>query len=109
MSRLGREWEVKLEVLKAIAKSQDALARILDSVAEAADRGAVSAAVLREHIRVLTGMQGALLGAVTGVSWRPPRCGVPAKPWLAASAGFGSALARDERSDKGRAAAGSAQ
>jgi len=83
MSRLGKEWEVKLDLLRSITRSQEALARMLESVADVAEGSEPSAAVLREHARVLTNLQRALLGAVTGTSWRPPVAGKPARPWLA--------------------------
>ncbi|MEK0316977.1 hypothetical protein [Cohnella sp. 56] len=120
MSRLNAEWEAKLAMLKAIARSQEALARLLESAADvsaaglgvlgaagrragggggtcadadavlAAGAGAAAvhapgnpaAAVLREHVRVLSGLQAAIADNVAGISWRPPREGVPAEPWL---------------------------
>lgn len=130
MSRLNAEWEAKLSMLKAIARSQEALARLLESAADvsaaglgvlgaaggradgvggagadagmeraagdgagvghAAGAGAAAvhasgnpaAAVLREHVRVLSGLQAAIADNVAGISWRPPREGVPAEPWL---------------------------
>ncbi|GIO11050.1 hypothetical protein J19TS2_06050 [Cohnella xylanilytica] len=85
MSRLGKEWEVKLDLLQSIARSQAALARMLESVADVAEGSESAAAALREHARVLTNLQGALLGAVAGTSWRPPVAGKPARPWLARS------------------------
>ncbi|MFC5702249.1 hypothetical protein ACFPVX_13180 [Cohnella faecalis] len=86
MSRLQREWEIKLSLLGSIARSQEALAKILNSVADVTaglgetDR---SPDVLKEHVRVLTGMQNALLRSVTGMSWRPPKKGIAGAPWLA--------------------------
>lgn len=83
MSVLGKEWEIKLELLRSISRSQKALARMLDSVADVTEAGDPSARVLREHARVLTQLQGALLESVHGTSWRPPVLGHPALPWLA--------------------------
>jgi hypothetical protein len=82
MSRLGKEWEVKLELLQSIARSQEALAKMLESVADVTGHSESSASVLRDHVRVLTHLQGALLGAVTGTAWRPPVAGKPSPPWL---------------------------
>ncbi|MCC3377305.1 hypothetical protein [Cohnella sp. REN36] len=86
MSRLSREWEVKLSMLGAIAKSQDAMARILDAVADVAGSGGATPAGVREHVRVLSGLQAAMLGSVTGVTWQPPKRGKPAAPWVARGA-----------------------
>ncbi|WP_256759869.1 hypothetical protein [Cohnella sp. WQ 127256] len=82
MNRLQREWEIKLQLMGAISRSQEALAKILENVADVTDAAGVSPATLHEHVRVLTGMQGALLRTVSGTSWRPPIQGRPASPWL---------------------------
>jgi len=82
MNRPDREWEIKLQLMEAIARSQEALAKILESVADVTDHVGVAPATLHEHVRVLNGMQGALLKTVTGRSWRPPVIGTPAAPWL---------------------------
>lgn len=82
MSLLGKEWEIKLEMLRAIARSQEALARMLDSAADVTGAAGLSATTLKEHVRVMTGLQRALLESVAGTSWRPPAAGNPAPPWL---------------------------
>ncbi|WP_027087883.1 hypothetical protein [Cohnella panacarvi] len=82
MSRLGQEWTIKLCLMGSIAKSQEALARMLTSAADVTDMTGVTPQTLQEHVRVLTGMQGALLRIVAGASWRPPTRGTPAAPWL---------------------------
>jgi len=85
MSRLEREWAIKLRLMGAVTKSQEALAKILENVADVTDTVNMPSAVLHEHVRVLTGMQGALLKTVAGMSWRPPVRGTPGAPWLAAA------------------------
>jgi len=82
MSRREQEWTIKLSLMGSIAKSQEALAQILQNVAAVTDVTGVAPQTLQEHVRVLTGMQGALLRIVTGTSWRPPVNGTPAAPWL---------------------------
>jgi len=82
MNRPDREWEIKLQLMGAISRSQEALAKILENVADVTDHVGVSPATLHEHVRVLNGMQGALLRTVTGHSWRPPVVGTPTEPWL---------------------------
>ncbi len=82
MSRLQREWEIKLQLMGAISRSQMALAKILENVSEVTDHVGVSPATLQEHARILNGMQGALLRTVIGTSWRPPVSGTPSEPWL---------------------------
>lgn len=83
MNRVYLEWETKLMLLRSIARSQEALARILESVADVSGSAGPTPKALREHVRVLSGMQSALLHAVHGTSWRPSRMGTPASPWLA--------------------------
>ncbi|XID95707.1 hypothetical protein ACF3MZ_14805 [Paenibacillaceae bacterium WGS1546] len=82
MNRLHREWEIKLQLMSAISRSQLALAKILESAADVTDAVGVSSETLHEHVRVLTGIQEALLRTVTGMSWRPPTAGKPTEPWL---------------------------
>lgn len=82
MSRREQEWTIKLSLMGSIAKSQEALAKILTNVADVTDMTGVTPQTLQEHVRVLSGMQGALLQIVTGMSWRPPVRGTPASPWL---------------------------
>jgi len=82
MSRREPEWTIKLSLMGSIAKSQEALAQILQNVADVSDVTGVAPQTLQEHVRVLTGMQGALLRIMTGASWRPPMWGTPASPWL---------------------------
>jgi len=83
VSLLQKEWEVKLDLLGSIARSQAALARMLHSVADVTEHGGITPATLHEHVRVLTSMQQSLLRTVTGVGWRAPVPGNPATPWLA--------------------------
>lgn len=83
MNQLDREREIKLQLLGAITRSQEALAKILESIADVTGAVGVSSATLHEHVRVLTGMQGALLKMAVGTSWRPPTRGKPASPWIA--------------------------
>ena len=42
MSRMQQEWEIKLKLLGAIAQSQSAIARILDSVADVTETCGIS-------------------------------------------------------------------
>lgn len=75
---------MKLELLSSIAKSQLALARILDSVASISEFSAGTAQRIGENIVVLTAMQEAMAETVTGLSIRHnrKRLGQPVNPWL---------------------------
>ena len=82
MNRLDREWEIKLDLLASIARSQESLALMLEQAARVATEVEMPPTVLREHIRALAGMQEALLTAAIGTRWRKPRQGCPCSPWL---------------------------
>ncbi|WP_338552278.1 hypothetical protein [Paenibacillus sp. KS-LC4] len=79
-----REREVKLEVLSSIARSQHALARILNSVADVAELAPQTAKRIGENVRILTNMQAQLAESVTGWPVRSyrVRTGKPPEPWL---------------------------
>lgn len=100
MSRLNAEWEAKLAMLKAIARSQEAMARMLESAADVGATGAPSASVLREHVRVLTGLQAEMARSVTGVSWTRPKQGRPARPWLHKAAALRRTVAGKREADE---------
>lgn len=76
--------EARIAFLASLAKSQEALARILNSVAEVADCSPDTAKLLRDNVRSLTSMQETIAEAVTSLAWRRriKRRGKPAKPWL---------------------------
>ncbi|MGM0882634.1 MAG: hypothetical protein ACQEXQ_16525 [Bacillota bacterium] len=76
--------EAQIAFIASLAKSQEALARILDSVADVADCSPDTAKLLRDNVRSLTSMQETIAEAVTSLAWRrrSKRRGKPAKPWL---------------------------
>ncbi|WP_253944752.1 hypothetical protein [Paenibacillus sp. NEAU-GSW1] len=78
------ETEVKLDLIASIAKSQHALSRILDSVADVADWSPDTARRIGENVVLLTRMQEAMAEAVAGAPIRRSRIrnGKPAVPWL---------------------------
>ncbi|PYE48301.1 hypothetical protein HUB98_11315 [Paenibacillus barcinonensis] len=82
MSLLQREQEVKLALIESIAHSQQALARILDSVASVSSHSEVSARSLAENIRLLSRYQEEMSRMVTGIRLSRIRYGAPGLPWL---------------------------
>lgn len=84
MSRLDREWEIKLQILESIARSQAALALLLENAAGVVAEAGVSPVLIREHVRAIEGMQAALLRSVTGTGWQRPKRGIPVPPWIGA-------------------------
>ncbi|MFX3632607.1 MAG: hypothetical protein ACE3L7_32080 [Candidatus Pristimantibacillus sp.] len=79
-----REHEVKLELISSIARSQFALARILDSIASISDCSPNLATRIGENMRILTELQEKMTESVTGLSLRHNRVrnGKPVKPWI---------------------------
>jgi len=85
MSMLHRENELRLAILEAIARSQQALASIIETVAAARD---VSVAVsdsdqaAREQLEVLARYQLVLAEKILRLKLRHIRNGEPGQPWL---------------------------
>ncbi|WP_426252682.1 hypothetical protein [Paenibacillus pabuli] len=82
MSLLRREQEAKLALIESIAHSQQALARILDSVASVSAHSEVSARSLAENIRLLSRYQEEMSRMVTGIRLARIQHGEPGTPWL---------------------------
>jgi hypothetical protein len=82
MSLLMKEWEARIELVRSVARSQQAMARILDTVADIAEHSPGTAKSIRENVKSLTAMQLAMVETVTGVRMRRPQTGSPAQPWL---------------------------
>ncbi|MBT2283514.1 hypothetical protein MHB43_26230 [Paenibacillus sp. FSL H8-0317] len=82
MSLMRREQEAKLALIESIAHSQQALARILDSVASVTAHSEVSARSLAENIRLLSRYQEEMSRMVTGIRLARIQHGEPGLPWL---------------------------
>ncbi|WP_458123910.1 hypothetical protein [Paenibacillus sp. Z3-2] len=82
MSLMRREQEAKLALIESIAHSQEALARILDSVASVTAHSEVSARSLAENIRLLSRYQEEMSRMVTGIRLARIQHGEPGLPWL---------------------------
>ncbi|WP_136608386.1 hypothetical protein [Paenibacillus dokdonensis] len=85
MSMLLKEQEAKLSIIASIANSQQALARILSSIADISSHSELSARSLKENIRLLTQYQATMCEMLEGIKLCHPRRGTPAPPWLNAS------------------------
>ncbi|EFM08960.1 hypothetical protein PaecuDRAFT_4425 [Paenibacillus curdlanolyticus YK9] len=97
MSRLQhKERAVKLELAASIARSQHALARILESIADVAERSDPLARTLKENVERLARMQQMLMESATGLRLGKPRLGRPAEPWLQRQAGIGSRSVKED-------------
>lgn len=84
MESITSEREARVAFLSSLARSQHALARIMESIADVSDSSQSTAKLLRDNVRSLTDLQETIAEAVTSLAWhrRVKRKGKPTKPWL---------------------------
>ncbi|SDN59384.1 hypothetical protein SAMN04487897_103276 [Paenibacillus sp. yr247] len=81
--RIGeREQWIKLDVLNSLARSQRALARIIESVAQSVEETPPLAKQVAENLESIVRYQQILTRKITGISIREKQKGTPADPWL---------------------------
>jgi len=86
MSLRQRESELKLDILASLARSQKALAAMMETLADMSPRfsGEDRAAALKE-IGAISSLQRALAEKILMVKLRPVRKGAPGPHWIAES------------------------
>lgn len=85
-------------MISSIARSQQALAGILENIADISAHSDVTARVLAENIRLLTDYQSVMAQMLTGIPLNRSKTGVPKPPWLAEGCSVNSnQTANDER------------
>ncbi|BCG60680.1 hypothetical protein [Paenibacillus sp. URB8-2] len=89
------ERAVKLEMIRSIARSQAALAAILENIAEVTGHSEHAARKLCENVRVLSEYQSAMCRMMSGISLHRHKEGIPSKPWLASACGLGKRGAQE--------------
>lgn len=77
-----REQEVKLSLLESIAVSQQAVARMMNSVSDVIPHSGMPAKALEETLRLLTSYQEQITLMITGISLNRRLEGSPALPWM---------------------------
>ncbi|MCZ8519159.1 MULTISPECIES: hypothetical protein [Paenibacillus] len=82
MNWTEEENKVKLHLLHSLARSQRALARMLESMAQVVDTSPATASELSAAVRTMAGYQRALAVKMVGLRIRKTRRGVPGAPWL---------------------------
>lgn len=88
--RHRRALEARLSMLESLARSQAAVARMLESAADAARCADIPARLIRQELRALARVQSAMLETVSGTRLRRiRRGGPPAPPWLHRRVGAG--------------------
>ncbi|QYR23027.1 hypothetical protein KZ483_08920 [Paenibacillus sp. sptzw28] len=86
MNIVRNEGEARIELVRSIARSQQAVARILESIADISEHSPGLSKSIRENVRSLTALQLTMAEAVSCVRMRRLKQGIPAKPWLQAGA-----------------------
>lgn len=82
MSSLGKERESRIELIRSIALSQRAVARILNSIADVSEASPGMAKCMRDNLSSITALQLTMADMVSGVRIRRLRHGQPSSPWL---------------------------
>ncbi|WP_426448789.1 hypothetical protein ACP26L_29300 [Paenibacillus sp. S-38] len=83
MNRWEFEQEIKLDMLHSLARSQRALARMLEAVAEVGVSTEAAARHLADNLQAISAYQRAMTVKITGLTvGRRRRRGVPGRPWL---------------------------
>ncbi|MBP3962010.1 hypothetical protein [Paenibacillus lignilyticus] len=101
-----KEREVRIELLASLSRSQQAVARILNSVAAEAERAPGLAEAIQRNMKRLEAMQLTLTTMVSAMesSQSQRRCRVSrsAKPWLSAVVQVGSHPIRKGKGGTGK-------
>ncbi|WP_054956229.1 hypothetical protein [Paenibacillus dakarensis] len=77
-----KERAAKIAMISSIAKSQEALAHILTSIAHISAHSDITARSLFENIRLLSEYQLVMTEMLTGIQVCRSRLGKPAPPWV---------------------------
>ncbi|MFM9280051.1 hypothetical protein [Paenibacillus jiagnxiensis] len=78
----GNEQEVKLSLLESIAVSQQAVARMMNSVSDIIPHSGMSAKSLEETLRLLTSYQEQITRMIAGIPLNRRLEGSPGLPWM---------------------------
>lgn len=83
MGWLDRQQEMKLDILESLARSQKALARIIESAADSAPAGAEAGTPdgLQKSIGAIARYQQAIMEKMFGIRVGTVRTTPPAAPW----------------------------
>lgn len=91
--------KAKINVVEAIAKSQMALARILDSMADMTHHSEDTARHLAENVKILVKYQQAIAHTVCGVALHRIHYGTPSSPWITDSCYAAADVTRGEQEE----------
>jgi uncharacterized protein YfaP (DUF2135 family) len=93
MSWIRRQLEVKLDLLESLARSQRALSRMIESLADVTVQSADTAANLKDNIHAIAEYQKVMAEKVMGISMPDAirRSGRLTRPWTNEQAGVKAA------------------
>ncbi len=75
--------QAKLQMLQAIARSQAALANIMEHTAMSAGQYQIPISLIREQLRSLAGYQSTMIAQLSGIQVKQVKRGMPVhRPWL---------------------------
>ncbi|MFC5447341.1 hypothetical protein [Paenibacillus aestuarii] len=89
-----REQWIRLDVLESLARSQRALALIMESVAASVEASPPLARHIAGNLEAIVKHQQILTSKLTGIPIRVRRIGTPARPWLNPQPGIYKAVKR---------------
>jgi hypothetical protein len=76
---------LELHILASLARSQRALARMIEAVADQVADSKVAAGKMIENLEMISAYQRVLVARISGIRPRTLKKGSPAPPWLAGS------------------------
>lgn len=82
MAILGTENEIKLDILGSLARSQQALSLILESMAGTVGAASPDADAVAKYLRLIAQYQQILTEKIAGMEIRRVEMGIPAAQWL---------------------------
>lgn len=91
--------EAKLRLIDSISQSQQAMARILGSLADVTELSGDTARHLAQNVEKLTKYQEAMARTVCGLSFHCVYYGAPSLPWISDSCFAAKDAARGEQED----------
>ncbi|RCX19770.1 hypothetical protein DFP94_104225 [Fontibacillus phaseoli] len=94
-----QEEAAKVKLIESIAKSQMAMARILESLADISGHSGTTARHLAENINILSKYQDAMARTVCGIHVHRVQFGTPSSPWIMESCYPATAAARGVQED----------
>jgi hypothetical protein len=82
MNSAAREEWIKLDILNSLARSQRALARILESVADTVEAYPPPVDQVIGNLEAISRYQLTLAQKISGLTKNKRKMGIPAQPWL---------------------------